>query len=216
MYSAERRLQVHNATSSACGGHTGLVAGCAFAVHILRSYLADLDLTLVYATVRKHVDDITVTIKATCASEAARRLARALPILSDIMANKRMVSNIGKEHIYSDSTDVLNWWRKCNPNYKGTVTNQAKDLGISQRAIHQTSSQRQVRIEMMNSIAPRINNLASGHISNKRVICSGMHAAVLYGCEVDSLNLKQIDVLRQKTTQALSSKEGPKNKVAAI
>ena len=63
-----------------CGGNTGIVAGCGFAVHILRSFLHPPDLK--YGTnVRIYVDDIALAACAKTPWGVVRAIGFALPSL---------------------------------------------------------------------------------------------------------------------------------------
>ena len=63
LYAGQRYLQTHGAVSAAAGGNTGLVAGCGFAVHILKAFLHIPPLGY-GIRVRVYVDDITVSVVA--------------------------------------------------------------------------------------------------------------------------------------------------------
>ena len=100
--------------------------------------------------------------------------------------------------------------------FKGTLSLQAKDLGVSQRGIYQPNQQRKERINTLTYTAPRVNQLCSGHTSKVRVISGGLHQSVLYGCEVDYTNLVQTNEIRNLTALALWHNEGPKNRTAGL
>ena len=78
LYAGARHLSVHGAISQKCGGNTGLIAGCGFAVHILKAYLNVGD-TGWKAQVRTYVDDITLSVVANTHSEVVRILGHDLP-----------------------------------------------------------------------------------------------------------------------------------------
>ena len=67
--------------------------------------------------------------------QAVRKMSVELPICQAGLLDKNQVSNQGKEQAYSSSTAVK-LWKTTHPAYKGKVSMQAKDLGITQRPVH--------------------------------------------------------------------------------
>ena len=60
LYAGQRYISVHSAISNPCGGNSGLIAGCGFAVHILRAFL-QMDASKWSCQIRTYVDDITIS-----------------------------------------------------------------------------------------------------------------------------------------------------------
>ena len=63
MYGAKRRLRVHGVVSDEIVGNTGIIAGCAFAKDILKSFLRPLDKMAFRTKFRDYVDDMALTRK---------------------------------------------------------------------------------------------------------------------------------------------------------
>ena len=81
--------------SQRCGGHTGLIAGCGFAVRILKSYLNVGDVGW-KAQIRTYVDDITLSTVANTPKEVVRILGRSLPKVKAILAERQLVTSDAK------------------------------------------------------------------------------------------------------------------------
>ena len=114
-------MSVHAAISQRFGGPAGLIAGCGFAVHILKAYL-DFDPSQWRATIRTYVDDIALSYVGTSAQDVARVLAKELPLLKTSLISRHMVSNDAKEQLYSPTAGILNLWKHTNRSYAGTVS----------------------------------------------------------------------------------------------
>ena len=110
------------------GGSTGLLAGCGFAVHILKAYL-DFDPTQWRATIRTYVDDVTLSYVGTSARDVARALGKELPLLKRRLPSRCMLSNDAKEQLYSPTVGVLHLWKRTQRADAGTLSKRAKDLG---------------------------------------------------------------------------------------
>ena len=134
LYGGTRHLLVHGAVSPPCGGRTGLVAGCGFAVHFLRAFLPVPDLPR-EVTVRAYVDDFAVTAQAPSAWGVVSLLGSALPVLRTYMLSKGMATSNPKEQFYSPTTDVLDLWKRVHPRYAGALSKHTKDLGAAQRPV---------------------------------------------------------------------------------
>ena len=63
LYAGTRHLSVHGAISQTCGGHTGLIAGCGFAVRFLRAFLPCPAMPR-GVSVRAYVDEFAVTAQS--------------------------------------------------------------------------------------------------------------------------------------------------------
>jgi hypothetical protein len=100
LYSGDRYLSVHSAFSQACGGNSGLIAGCGFAVHILAAFLR-IGHTKWRANIRTYVDDITLSCTGPSPHSVVRTLGEELPRLKDYLISKHMVTNTTKEQLYS-------------------------------------------------------------------------------------------------------------------
>ena len=98
LYAVGRHLSVHAALSRTCGGPTGLLAGCGFAVHILKAYLA-LDVSHWRATIRTYVDDIALSYEGASARDVVRVLAKELPSLKGSLLSRCMVTHDAKEQL---------------------------------------------------------------------------------------------------------------------
>jgi hypothetical protein len=99
LYGGPRRLLVHGAVSNPCGGNTGLIAGCGYAVHLLRAYLALCNPQ--GTSIRIYVDDITLSAVAPTAREVVRRLGRGVPQVKRQLAEKAMITGDSKEQFFS-------------------------------------------------------------------------------------------------------------------
>ena len=136
MYAANRYVSSHGAVVYVGTGHCGLVAGCGFAVHILKTHFEDLSARMKYAIIRIYVDDITLTVRALGPEQAVRKMSIDLPICQAALKDKNQESNQGKEQAYSSNSAVLKLWKAMHPAYPGKITMQAGDLGITQRPVH--------------------------------------------------------------------------------
>ena len=59
MYTAPRRVKVHNVVSNTATGTNGLAAGCAYAKDILEGYLKDIKCHVQHGEMGIYVDDVT-------------------------------------------------------------------------------------------------------------------------------------------------------------
>ena len=90
---------MHGAVSDPCGGNAGLIAGCGFAVRLLKSFLRGLGSA--HVTTRIYVDDIALEVTAATPREAARVLGNAVPHVKSALAKKGMVPSEAKAQFYS-------------------------------------------------------------------------------------------------------------------
>jgi len=206
LYSGTRHLLLHGAVSNPCGGNTGLIAGCGFAVHLLLSFLRDLGSAQV--TTRIYVDDIALEVSAATPRAAVRILGNALPHVKVALTKRGMVSSDAKEQFFSPDKAVLRLWAVCHPRYQGKLGPCAKDLGVSQRPPWKKSLGRAARLADAKRKSRRIHSLRSG-AKSKRLICrTSLHAGALYACEVDPPTRAQLHQLRSITAQALGHSGG--------
>ena len=61
MYAGDRRIALHGNMSEVLRGMCGLIAGCGFAVHMLKAHFLDLEANMLHSVIRIYVDDVTLT-----------------------------------------------------------------------------------------------------------------------------------------------------------
>merc|ERR1712026_97799 len=131
------------------------------------------------------------------AQAVVRKMSRDLPKTKRALAIKDQQSNEQKEQFYSPNAQVLKFWKVCHPKYGGDVTDQAKDLGICQRAIHRKSEMRAKRLSVVTPMCSRIGALAVPPKKKVTLVKTGLYPKVVYGCEVDVVTVRQtVDVRR--------------------
>ena len=136
------------------------------------------------------MDDITLTAVGNTANAVVRKFSRDLPKVKRALQNKGQCSNAKQEQFYSPNGQVLKLWKASHPSYGGIVTNQAKDLGICQRAVHKKSDVREKRCSLAGPICTRIGALDIEPKRKVSMVKTGIHPKVLYGCEVDQVTKK--------------------------
>ena len=215
MYGGCRHILLHASLVEDISGNSGLVAGCGFAVFFLKAYLMDIDGYVLYCTIRIYVDDITMTVIAANPNAVVRKVSRDLPKIKILLNEKHQDSNDKKEQFYSPNGQVLKLWKQCHPEYRGKITDTAKDLGICQRAVHRKSDVREKRLSLAGPICNRIGALAVEAKRKVSMVKTAVHPKVLYGCEVDQITKKQACDLRKVVAKAIFG-FGPKNDTASL
>ena len=168
------------------------------------------------ATLRVYVDDIVLTCSSSSAREVVRLLGRELPTLKDLMVNKGLVSSTAKEQFYSPSKPVLDLWKRTHRSYSGRCTQQAKDLGVTQRPLHRKSVMRPARLKDSGLKSRRIKTLRIGRRGRVTATRASLQSGALYGCEIDPLTLRQLHTLRVQSAAALNYEWGPNNRIAGM
>ena len=81
-----------------CGGNTGSLAGCGFAVHFLRAFLS-FEAQVWGASIRMYVDDIALSFAARLPRLAVGTLGLELSRLKQLMAAKEVLSKRGERTV---------------------------------------------------------------------------------------------------------------------
>jgi ribonuclease HI len=211
MYTAERRLSVHGAIGRPVQVRNGLVAGCAFAVHILKAYLGPLRETG-EAEVRDYVDDVMLFAATPTPAEAAEKLSDTLAAVREWMGSQSMVLNPNKEQLYAPTAAGRRAWAEREPDYQGTVTAVATDLGTTQRTRIRVGDNKVRRLAKAEKLAARIDTLPLQRHQKARLAEALLLQGALYGTELDPLTAQQVIALRGAIAAAVWGRQTGRNR----
>jgi hypothetical protein len=216
MYSGARFIRVHGAISHALVANSGIVPGCAFAVHYLKAYLSDMPQVIQWGQNRDYVDDLVLSAAGKTPLEVVQNMEIQLSDMKDYLLRRGLIINESKEQIYAPQSVVQHLWNKKHPDYEGQVTSHAKDLGAAQRTGKTAGILRNERVSKIVLNCAMIEQLPLPRGQKLIIVRVSVLPGALYGSDIEPLTQKQLGVLRQAIAKIVCGTKAPHQRMAAL
>ncbi len=138
MYNTPRILQVHKSNTQPIEANGGILAGCAFAVNILKAMIKH-DVKDDGNELRDYVDDMVLFKEGDTEEEAVSGLYKDLMEAKDKLTSIGQVLNDRKESIFVQSKTGERVWHQQCPEYEERVGQAVIDM-----VLHSERTRRQV------------------------------------------------------------------------